>query len=165
MKRLSVVVTAATASAALAAAAIGTGTLPASAAAHPSARVATHQADHRTARKLPGGRTGKPLLGDPVRIVSQYGRGQYVSVVRCHGEKVPPPVHLRQGRTPIRLTGGKPTSAVLKATAQRGRYSTVYTCTIVVKKKKLSSPVRRIVTVNTGLGGAAHSVSRHRPGH
>lgn len=179
-------VTVAAASAALATAAVGTGMLPASAAAHPAAHQVAQQAAHRVdrqiARKMPGARAAKdPRLAapDPVQINSQYGSGQYVSVVDCQGKQTPPPVRIQAPQTPLRLTGTKPSFAVARAMATQGRYKTVYTCTLVVKKEIPRAPGKGggikscehprtakgqcRVTLNTGFGGAAGAVTRHRP--
>lgn len=125
----------------------------------------------------------------PVHIPSQYGSGQYVSVVDCQGAQTPPPVRLAQPNTPLHLTGTAPTPAVAKAMATRGRYKTVYTCTVVVQKqvptpagkggglkqcelggtgsgstgKSGSSACHKPVTLNTGFGGAAGPVAGHHP--
>jgi hypothetical protein len=123
----------------------------------------------------------------PVSIPSQYGSGQYVSVVNCQGGQVPPPVRLQQPNTPLHLTGTAPTPAVAKAMATRGRYKTVYTCNLVVQKQvpvpagkggglkpcelgqggagggKNGAACHKPVTLNTGFGGAAGSVSAHHP--
>lgn len=153
MKRLTAVVTA-VASAGLATAAIGIGMLPALAATHPASHVTVHKARHQVARAK-----AARQAPDPVRILSQYDRGQYASIVQCQGVKVPPPLHLRKAGTPLTLSGTKPSAAITRALAKRGPYKTVYTCTIVVKKKVPAKPV----TVNTGFGGAAGSVSTHHP--
>lgn len=153
MKRLTAVVTAA-ASAGLAAAAIGVG-IPAFAATHPAGHATAHKAQHQVTRA----KTARQA-SDPVLILSQFGRGEYVSIVQCHGVKVPPPLRLRKAGSPLTLVGTKPSAAETKAIAKPGPYKTVYTCTIVVKKK---TPVKRHVTVSTGFGGAASSVSRHHP--
>lgn len=186
MTRLTAMVTVAAASAALATAAVGTGMLPASAAAHPTAHRVAYQAAHRVdrqiARSMPGARAGKnslPVTASPVQINSQYGSGQYVSVVDCQSRQAPPPVRLQAPQTPLRLTGTVPSLAVARAMATRGRYKTVYTCTLVVKKEIPRTPgkgggIRPCehartakgkcrVTLNTGFGGAAGSVSGHRP--
>jgi hypothetical protein len=89
-------------------------------------------------------------------------------------------VTLETPNTPLRLSGTKPTPAVGREMASPGVYRPVYTCTIVVEKKiprspgkgggiKLCQHVRSAhgkchVTLNTGFGGAASTVSRHRPG-
>lgn len=166
MKRITTVATAA-GSAGLAAAAIGLGMLPALAASHPAVQA----------------RGQAPV---PAQIVSQTGAGQYVSVVSCQGKEVPPPVHLREANTPLRLTGGTPSYAVTKAMAVPGRYKTVYTCTVVVKQavpthagkggglnkcelgkgaagKGGMGSCHRPVTLNTGFGGEAGPVSAHHP--
>jgi hypothetical protein len=175
MKRLTAVVTAA-ASTGLATAALGIGMLPALASAQTAARPVSSTTAHAA----------------QVRIPSQYGSGQYVSVVNCQGGQVPPPVRLRQPNTPLHLTGTAPTPAVTKAMATRGRYKTVYTCTVVVQKqvpapagkggglkqcelgqgggtgnggmgKNGSSACHKPVTLNTGFGGAAGPVAGHHP--
>lgn len=181
MKRLTAVVTAAATSAALAAAAIGTEMPSASAAARPSAAAARsagaagHEVQRQIARTMPGEQIGKPVPGGPVQIVSQYGPGQYVSVVNCQGQQVPPPVHLQAPNTPLQLQGVKPSYAVALAMAMPGRYKTVYSCTLVVKRET-QTPVARVakvgkggglkhVTLNTGFGGESRSVFRHHPWH
>lgn len=181
MTRITAFVTVAAASAALATAAVGTGMLPAFAAARPAAHSAARGIERQIARKMPGARIGTMPSADPVRITSQYRSGQYVSVVTCEGAQVPPPVRLRVKGTPIRVSGNQPSAVVARAIARPGRYKTVYTCQVVVEKEVPPAPGKGggikpcerykgtiskcHVTLNTGFGGAAGSVARHRVRH
>lgn len=186
MKRVPAVVTAVAASTVLASAilAAGTGiTGPASASAAASAGPAApkpgvrHQVAHL---KKPAKKT--PAAAAPVKILSQDASGQYVSEVTCDGKAAPAPVRLNQPRTPIRLTGSALTPATARALARPRTYRQVYRCTIIVEKKapvpagkgggvgtkcELPGKGGRLctsdVTLNTGLGGAAHSVAGHHP--
>jgi hypothetical protein len=118
---------------------------------------------------------------DPVRNVSQYASGTYVSIVTCHGNGAPPPLRLNAPGTPLTLSGTGPSAGVLQALAKPKAYKNVYTCTIVIKQRVprppkaaphkcelgvsgMQSPVcHGTVTLNTGFGGAAGAVARHHP--
>lgn len=184
MKRITAIVTAASASGALAIAAFGTGVLPAAAAtaapAHPAAQAAIHTAAHpvkrQIARKAKAAKASK--AASPVQILSQYGNGQYVSVVHCQGGQVPPPLHVREPGVPLHLAGQKPSATV---TRSLGQYKPVYRCSLVIKKKPVMpgkgggiKPCEHVkpgmhgkcnVTLNTGFGGRAGAVKGHRPRH
>lgn len=178
MKRITAIVTAATASGALAVAAVSTGMLPASAStsapARPAAQVASHTAAHPVKHQI----ARKAKAASPVRIVSQYGNGQYVSVVHCQSGRVPPPLRIRKPGVPLHLAGQRPAPAVVKS---MGQYKPVYRCTLVIEKKPFKpgkgggiKPCEHVrpsmhgrchVTLNTGFGGEAGKVAGHRPRH
>jgi len=174
MKRILVIVAAAGATAALGAATVAAGMLPAQAAA-PSG--------HR-ARTVPGARRAagvrqeaRPVtVTDP--IASQFG-GEYVTTVRCTGAGAPPPIRLRLPGTPLTLRGTGPAAGVYQMLSRPNAYTTVYTCTIVVQKRVPARPAKprcelpapggtnapctRVVTLNTGFGGAARAIAGHHP--
>lgn len=183
MKRITAIVTAASASGALAIAAVSAGMLPASAStsapARPAAQAVTHTAAHPVKRQIARkARAARAKAASPVRILSQYGNGQYVSVVHCQSGRVPPPLHLRKSGVPLHLAGQQPSATV---TRSLGQYKPVYRCTLVIKKKPVTpgkgggiKPCEHVrpgthgkchVTLNTGFGGAAGSVKGHRPRH
>lgn len=197
MKRIPAVMAAVTASAALATAAVGAaGTLPAlassrSQASYAKAEPVQHQVAlakaakaEKAAKAAKARKTGKPAgNADPVKIISQYGSGQYVTVVTCNGATVPGPVQLNHPRTPLRVTGANATPATVSALAKPRAYKKIYSCTVIVEKKvpagKSSrcelpgvavSPGKgagacgkRRVTLNTGFGGMSQPVARHHP--
>ena len=124
---------------------------------------------------------------DPLKIVSLYGGGKYMSVVTCKGTKVPPPLHLKASGSPLTLRGLVPSAAQLESVTKNRTYTTVYTCTVVVEEDSPapakatpkpkpkptcelpvsgSSPANachRKVALNTGFGGEAASVAHHHP--
>jgi hypothetical protein len=155
MKRVPAVVTALAASA-LAATAIGAATLPA-------------QADQRPVHQV----AKQARQAEAVSVISQAQSGQYVSVVTCKGATTPPTITLKTVGASLRVTG-----TTIKAVTRPKAYHTVYTCTVTVEKKL---PVQtgkggglkcelgpmgqchKAVTLNTGFGGKASTVSKHHP--
>ncbi|MCL2586124.1 MAG: hypothetical protein FWE35_27125 [Streptosporangiales bacterium] len=178
MKRITAIVTAASASGALAAAAVSAGMLPASASTSAAPRPAAHSTSHTAARPVTRQIARQAKAASPIRILSQYGNGQYVSVVHCQSGHVPPPLHVSKPGTPLNLSGQHPSAAV---TRSLGRYKPVYRCSLVIKKKPAApgkgggiKPCEHVrpgthgrcnVTLNTGFGGEAGPVSGHRPRH
>lgn len=179
MKRITAIVTGASASGVLAIAAVSAGMLPASAStARPaSAHAQAHAVKRQIARKASSAKTARAGKADsPVRIVSQYNSGQYVSVVHCQKGQVPPPLHLRKPGVPLHLAGEQPSPSVARSL---GQYKPVYRCTLVIEKKPFIpgkgggiKPCEHVkpmahgkceVTLNTGFGGRAGSVKGHRP--
>lgn len=192
MKRITAIVTAASASGALAIAAVSAGMLPASASTAAATRPAAHVTAHakgtvkrqiardpkvaaRGAAKA--AKTAKAAkAGSPVQILSQYRNGEYVSVVHCQGGQVPPPLQIQQPGVPLHLAGQQPSASVVRSL---GHYKPVYRCTLVIEKRpslpgkgggirpcehaRPSMRGRCHVTLNTGFGGAAASVKGHRP--
>jgi hypothetical protein len=196
MKRIPVVMAAVAASAALATAAVGAaGTLPALASSRPQAgyakaQLVRHQVAPAKAAKAEKAakarKTGKPAgNADPVKIISQYDSGQYVTVVTCNGATVPGPVQLNHPRTPLRVTGANAAPATVRALAKPRVYKKVYSCTVIVEKKVPApagkggrcelpgvavSPGKGAgacgehrVMLNTGFGGMSQPVARHHP--
>jgi hypothetical protein len=136
------------------------GTGPAS--THPATHAAKHAA--RQAAKHAKVITAKPRQRvDPVKIVSQYAAGEYVSIVTCRGTGAPPPLRLKAPGTPLTLTGTGPSAGVLQSLAKPGAYKNVYTCTIVIKKRVPPAPREATLrqcelghgggTSGTGTGG------------
>lgn len=188
MKRFTAVVTAA-ASAGIATAAIGIGVVPAFAATSPVTHPAAAPVPATAPSAAPPAATTAPAGTTPTattRNVSQFGSGQYVSVVSCSGQAAPPPVHLNGVSTPLQVTGTTPSYSVTKAMATPGRYKPVYTCAVVVEKqipvagkggglkrcelatgsgagKGGMSGCHKPVTLNTGFGGRSGAVSGHHP--
>lgn len=187
MKRITAIVSAASASGALAIAAVGAGMLPASASTAAATRPAAHVTAHakgavkrQIARDAKTAKTAKAAkaakAGSPVQILSQYRNGEYVSVVHCQGGQVPPPLHIQQPGVPLHLAGQQPSASVVRSL---GQYKPVYRCTLVIEKRpslpgkgggirpcEHARPGMRgkcHVTLNTGFGGAAASVKGHRP--
>lgn len=121
----------------------------------------------------------------PTSIASEMDGGKYVTVVHCHGEDSPPPIHLSRPGTPLTVSGTGPSAAIFKMLKQQDPYKNIYTCTVTVKEKvpapKPAVPKRvaahkaceietsgpgsctKKVTLNTGFGGLAHQVKNHRP--
>lgn len=150
-----------------------------------------HPATAEKARKPPKTEkaTSKDHRGkaaDPVRIVTQYASGTYVTVVTCTGAHVPPPIHIGAPGTPLTAHGTGPSAGVLRTLSKPKGYTTVYTCTVVVKKRVPAVTAKRVceipgsasgsgsssgrtgvcrrtVTISTGFGGKAPSVARHHP--
>lgn len=179
------------------AAAAATTVTPALAAGHPimapmtAAHAKPAKAQSTTARATKARATTARAAGkkhaktDPLKIISLYGGGKYMSVVTCKGTKVPPPLHLKASGSPITLRGVVPSAAELESVTKNRSYTTVYTCTIVVEEDSPapakarpkpkptcelpvsgSSPANachRKVALNTGFGGEAASVAHHHP--
>jgi hypothetical protein len=117
--------------------------------------------------------------GDPVTIVSQFGDGKYLSVLTCHGVDTPPPIRLNAPGTPLTLTGTGPSAVETASLNKPKAYAEVYTCTIVLREKRLTATptcelatggpggsaaaCHQKITLNTGFGGEAASVALHHP--
>jgi hypothetical protein len=199
MKRIPAVMAAVAASAALATTAIGAaGALPAFAAPNPHAghaKTVQHQiASLKAAKPAQAAKLAGPAKSaDPVKILSQYNSGQYVTVVTCQGADTPGPVRVNQPHMPLHVSGDALTPATISALARPRAYKKVYSCAVTVEKRlpvatgkgggtKCELPGGRLpgaggsagqeagacrhrVTLNTGLGGQARSVAQHHPVH
>ncbi|MGH3168054.1 MAG: hypothetical protein ACRDN0_19490, partial [Trebonia sp.] len=123
---------------------------------------------------------------DPVRIVSQYGHGKYMSILTCGGVDTPPPIRLKAPGAPLTLKGTGPSAGETKALSKPKAYMKVFKCTIMLDEKVPPTPgcelaaggpgsggpgdsgtgaaaCHRQVTLNTGFGGEAASVALHHP--
>jgi hypothetical protein len=173
MKRVPAVVTALAASA-LAATAIGVATLPTQAAqAAQAARAPQATRAAQAAQRPVHQRAEEAKQVESVSVISQAQSGQYVSVVTCKGAATPPTVTVKAAGTALRVTG-----TTIKAVTRPKAYRTVYTCTVTVEKKLpvqtgkggglkcelgQMSQCHKAVKLNTGFGGKASTVSKHRP--
>lgn len=131
--------------------------VPAMAAAHPAA---VHAAAHakRAVRHA-------KAASDPSTVIgSELDNGEYVTVVRCHGVRVPPPITVGKPGTPLTAKGVGPSAGILKLLKKPSPYKTIYTCTVVVETKTPTpKKVFKKVRVETGFGGMAGQVRRHHP--
>lgn len=101
----------------------------------------------------------------PLKFASQFGGGQYVTVVKCTGGSTPPPIRLGGSAQPLTVSGSGPSATALKSASVPGAFKPAYLCTILVEKR-LPAPVRKVpkkVVIETGFGGKAGAVAHHHP--
>jgi hypothetical protein len=190
-----IAVTAALATAAMAGTVVAT-VVPAMAAPRPAA---AHPAPRSTSGHSPTGtqtamavraKSAAPGANVPPTVIgSELGGGKYVTVVSCQGVDSPPPITLAEPATPLIVNGAGPSAAILKMLQKPNPYTTVYTCTVTVKEKKMPAKPKAAVrtprkqgcvimvngraygrsrcskgvTLNTGFGGQAAQVKNHHP--
>ena len=100
----------------------------------------------------------------PITFDSEFGGGQFVTLVSCSSTVTPPPVSVGVPGAPLTLHGTGPSAGAATLLKKPGGYKTVYICTIVVKKHVTKKIHLRKVVISTGFGGEAGSVARHHPG-
>jgi hypothetical protein len=114
------------------------------------------------------GKTGhqakaKATTDPPVTFDSEFRGGQFVTLVSCSSTVTPPPVSVGVPGAPLTLHGTGPSAGAATLLTKPGGYKTVFTCTIVVKKRVPKKFHLRKVIISTGFGGEAGSVARHHP--
>lgn len=99
----------------------------------------------------------------PIAFATEFRGGQFVTLVSCSSKVTPPPVRVGVPGAPLTLSGTGPSAGAATLLKKPGGYKTVYTCTIVVKKRVQKKIHLRKVRISTGFGGKAGSVGRHHP--
>ena len=104
-----------------------------------------------------------PKADPPITFDSEFGGGQFVTLVSCSSTVTPPPVSVGVPGAPLTLHGTGPSAGAATLLKKPGGYKTVYVCTIIVKKRVTKKFHLRKVVISTGFGGEAGSVARHHP--